>query len=61
MKFEEAFERLKQISAEMEKNDIPLEESVKLYSEAARLVEECQKELSDAKLNIEKLENGGQV
>lgn len=54
MKFEEAYKRLNEISAEMEKNDIPLEEAVNLYSEAAKLVEICKKEIEAAKLKVTK-------
>ena len=54
MKFEEAFKRLNEISTEMEKNDLPLEDAVNLYSEAARLVEICKKEIESAKLKVTK-------
>ncbi len=58
MKFEEAYKRLSEISAEMEKNELPLEEAVNLYSEAARLVEICKKEIESAKLKVTKDKNG---
>ncbi len=54
MKFEEAYKRLNEISAEMEKNELPLEEAVNLYSEAAKLVEICKKEIEAAKLKVTK-------
>ncbi len=54
MKFEEAFRRLNEISAEMEKNELPLEDAVNLYSEAARLVDICKKEIESAKIKITK-------
>lgn len=59
MNFEEAYNRLSEISAEMEKNDLPLEEAVNLYSEAAKLVEFCKKDIENAKLKIEKIDNTG--
>ncbi len=59
MNFEEAYSRLSEISAEMEKNDLPLEAAVNLYSEAAKLVEFCKKDIENAKLKIEKIDNTG--
>lgn len=59
MNFEEAYSRLSEISAEMEKNDLPLEEAVNLYAEAAKLVEFCKKDIENAKLKIEKIDNTG--
>lgn len=59
MNFEEAYSRLSEISAEIEKAEIPLEEAVNLYSEAAKLVEFCKKDIENAKLKIEKIENTG--
>lgn len=56
MKFDEAYKRLSEISKEMENKDLPLEQAVKLYSEAAELVGVCRNELSSAKLEIEKIE-----
>ena len=57
MKFEEAYRRLEDISKEMEKTDLPLEKAVTLYTEAAGLVNTCKKEIENAKLEIEKIEN----
>lgn len=54
MKFEESFNRLKEISSEMEKNDLPLEEAINLYSEAAKLFESCKKDIETAKLKVTK-------
>ena len=48
----------------MDDKDLPLEEALSLYSEAAKLVDECKKSIENAKLQIEKIENGsadGQV
>ncbi len=59
MKFEEAYKRLNEISEEMENKDLPLEKAVALYSEAAKLVETCKSDIENAKLQIEKIENGG--
>ena len=59
MNFEEAYTRLSEISAEMDKSDLPLETAVNLYSEAVKLVDSCKKEINDAKLKIEKINNSG--
>ena len=58
MKFEDAYKRLNEISAEMDNTELPLEKALELYSEAAALVEGCKKEIESAKLKITKLENG---
>ena len=57
MSYEEAYKRLSEISVLMEKNDLPLEEAVSLYSEAAKLVAICSESIDNAKLQIEKIEN----
>ena len=59
MNFEEAYGRLSEISVLMEKSELPLEEAVSLYAEAAKLVELCKKDIENAKLKIEKIENTG--
>lgn len=56
MKFEEAYKRLGEISEEMDKSDLPLDEAVNLYSEAAALIESCKKEIDSAKLEVEKID-----
>ena len=45
----------------MENRDLPLEKAVTLYSEAAKLTEVCKSEIENAKLEIEKIDNGGAV
>lgn len=57
MSFEEAYKRLNEISAEMEKKDLPLEKAVELYSEAASLVNVCKKNIEEARLEVEKIDN----
>lgn len=59
MNFEEAYSRLSEISTLMEKDSLSLDEAVNLYSEAAKLVEICKKDIDSAKLKIEKIENTG--
>lgn len=53
MNFEEAYKRLNAISTEMENKDLPLDKAVELYSEAAKLVDICKKDIENAKLKVE--------
>ena len=47
--------RLSEISEQMN-GDIPLETSIKLYSEAAELVKKCREYIDSAKLAVEQTE-----
>lgn len=53
--FEKGLKRLSEISEQMN-GDIPLEASVKLYSEAAELVKKCREYIDSAKLAVEQTE-----
>lgn len=53
--FEENMQRLEQIVRQMERGDIALEESLKLFQEGTRLVENCGKILDDAELMVKKI------
>ncbi len=53
--FEKGMERLSEISGQMN-GELPLEQSIKLYSEAAELVKKCREYIDNAKLTIEKME-----
>lgn len=55
MNYEESYKRLTEISKEMSDSDIPLEKAVELYSEAAKLVDVCNKCIDEAKLQVEKI------
>lgn len=50
--FEESMQRLEQIVRAMERGDVALEESLKLFQEGTELVRNCQKLLEDAKLQV---------
>lgn len=54
--FEEGLERLQGILARMQEPDTPLSESVKLYTEAADLIQYCSKTLDAAKLQMEEID-----
>ena len=53
--FEESMSRLEQIVRAMERGDVPLEESLKLFQEGTHLVQTCTKLLDDAQLQIKKV------
>ena len=53
--FEESMARLEQIVRAMERGDVALEESLKLFQEGTELVRSCQKILDDAQLHIKKI------
>jgi exodeoxyribonuclease VII small subunit len=57
--FEAGIKRLEQIVAELEKGDIELEKSLKLFEEGAKLIEACRKQLAEAQTRIEKLKPAG--
>lgn len=58
MEFEQAMKRLTEISAKMSGAELPIEESMKLYAEAAELVKFCKDYIDAARLKIEQLEQG---
>lgn len=53
--FEESMARLEQIVRAMERGDVALEESLKLFQEGTELVRNCQKLLDDAQLQVKKI------
>ena len=53
--FEQNMERLDQIVRSLERGEVPLEESLKLFREGTALVERCGKLLDDAELQVKKV------
>lgn len=53
--FESNLMRLEQIVRAMERGDVPLEESLKLFQEGTELVRSCGKLLDDAELQVKKI------
>ena len=53
--FEENMQRLEQIVRAMERGDVPLEESLKLFQEGTALVRDCGKLLDEAQLQVQKV------
>ncbi|MBE6933686.1 MAG: exodeoxyribonuclease VII small subunit [Ruminococcaceae bacterium] len=56
--FEANMQRLEQIVRAMERGDVALDESLKLFQEGTELVRSCGKLLDDAQLQIEKVVKG---
>lgn len=55
LNFEEAMERLEDIINAMESGELSLEESIKQYTEAAKLTKQCEDQLGDFSKKIELL------
>lgn len=53
--FEESMQRLEQIVRAMERGDVPLEESLKLFQEGTELVRTCNELLENAQLQVKKI------
>ncbi len=56
MDFEKAMSRLAEISGLMSSGELSLEQSMKLYAEAAELTKQCREYIQNARLQVEKLE-----
>ena len=52
-KFEAAMARLEEIVSELEKGDVPLEQSLKLFEEGIKLSRVCNKRLEEAERKVE--------
>jgi exodeoxyribonuclease VII small subunit len=53
LKFEDAMTRLETIVSELEKGDLPLDESLKIFEEGIRLSKTCLKMLDEAERKVE--------
>ncbi len=53
--FEENMQRLEQIVRAMERGDVALEESLKMFQEGTALVRSCEKLLDKAELQVKKI------
>ena len=53
--YEKAISRLEEIVSEMEKNELSLEESIKLYEEGTKLTAYCSDMLNKTQLKITEL------
>ena len=53
--FEQNMQRLEQIVRAMERGDVPLEESLKLFQEGTDLVQKCGKLLDEAEMQVKRI------
>lgn len=53
LKFEDAMARLETIVGELERGDLPLDESLKIFEEGIKLSKTCLKMLDDAERKVE--------
>ncbi len=55
LSFEEALKRLEKITAEIERGEVGLEESIAKYEEGMKLINRCRNMLTKAEQRIQKL------
>ncbi len=55
MKFEEAMEKLKRITDQLEEGNLSLDEALKRFEEGMKLIDFCEKELEEADKKIQVL------
>ncbi len=55
MDFEKKLGRLEQIVQKMEKGELELEESLKLFEEGVKLSRDCHSQLNEAEVKVKKL------
>ena len=58
VKFEEAMEKLEELSGKLASGDVPLEEAIKLYEEGLAWYTACKSILDDADRRISVIEEG---
>ena len=61
LNFENSLAKLEGIVDALEDNDVSLEESVKKFEEGIKLVKDCQKQLQEAELKVNKLMGDGEI
>jgi exodeoxyribonuclease VII small subunit len=61
LNFENSLAKLEGIVDALEDNDVSLEESVKKFEEGIKLVKDCQKQLKEAELKVNKLMGDGEI
>lgn len=58
MSFEVAMAELDQVVAKLERGEVPLDDSIKLYERGAELKAHCEAKLKDAEEKVEKISVG---
>ncbi len=57
MTFEQAMERLEEISQALSENQVSVDESLELYAEGAKLIRFCSEKLKGVSLKIEEIDS----
>lgn len=55
MSFEQALAELEKIVAQLERGDVALEDSIRMYERGAALKAHCESKLKDAQLKVEQI------
>ena len=55
--FEQAMDRLEEISDILSTGDIAIDESLKLYAEGTKLIKMCSEKIKDVSLKIEEIDS----
>lgn len=58
LNFEQSLEKLEEIVRHLEKGDMPLSDSLKLFEEGTAILTSCNKMLDDAEQKVVKLKKG---
>ena len=58
LSFEQSLERLEEIVRHLEKGDLPLNDSLKLFEEGTALLQSCGRMLDEAEQKVVKLRKG---
>ena len=61
LNFQDSLAKLEGIVDALDDNDVSLEESVKKFEEGIKLVKDCQKQLKEAELKVNKLMGDGEI
>jgi len=61
MSFEAAYARLETVLAQLEQGDLPLDASLALYEEGARLAKHCGTQLDEAELRVRQWQPGDET
>ena len=61
LNFEDSLAKLEGIVDALEDDNVSLEESVKKFEEGIKLVKDCQKQLKEAELKVNKLMGDGEI
>lgn len=61
LSYEEAYQRLEEVIAQLESGELSLEQSVALYEQGQKLSAYCQNLLEKAELKIQQIDDAGTI